>query len=85
MNVEEENIYLISNEDALKSTLEYEFKSLFYSLTENDRLIFYYVGHGFHDGVSNYLSTYDLHQYNIAATSVSLQKILIDPLKSSKM
>ncbi|MEI2466736.1 sacsin N-terminal ATP-binding-like domain-containing protein [Niallia taxi] len=84
MSVEEDNIYMISNEDALKSTLEYEFKSLFYSLTENDRLIFYYVGHGFHDGVSNYLSTYDLHQYNIAATSVSLQKFLIDPLKASK-
>lgn len=84
MNIEEENIYMISNEDALKSTLEYEFKNLFYSLTENDRLIFYYVGHGFHDGVSNYLSTYDLHQYNIAATSVSLRKILIDPLKVSK-
>jgi len=84
MSVEEDNIYMISNEDALKSTLEYELKSLFYSLTENDRLIFYYVGHGFHDGVSNYLSTYDLHQYNIAATSVSLRKILIDPLKASK-
>jgi hypothetical protein len=84
MNVDENDIYMISNEEALKSTLEYEFKTLFYSLTENDRLIFYYVGHGFHNGVTNYLSTYDMHQYNIAATAVSLREILLDPLRDSK-
>ena len=84
MSIDENDIYMISNEEALKSTLEYEFKNLFYSLTEKDRLIFYYVGHGFHDGVTNYLSTYDMHQYNIVATAVSLRKILLDPLRESK-
>ena len=84
MNVEEDDIYMIIDEDALKSTLEYELKSLFNSLTEKDRLIFYYVGHGFHNGITNYLSTYDMHQYNIPETAVSLRKVLIDPLMASK-
>ncbi|MCT6916481.1 MAG: caspase family protein [Bacillus wiedmannii] len=84
MGVDENDIYMICNEEVLKSTLEYEFKTLFYSLTESDRLIFYYVGHGFHNGVTNYLSTYDMHQFNIADTAVSLRKILLDPLGESK-
>lgn len=84
MNIDENDIYMIIDEEALKSTLEYELKGLFNSLTEKDRLIFYYVGHGFHDGITNYLSTYDMHQYNIAETAVSLRKILIDPLRTSK-
>ncbi|TNJ65319.1 transcriptional regulator [Paenibacillus hemerocallicola] len=83
MGISEENIYEWKNEEALKSNLDYELKSLFYSLTENDRLIFYYVGHGFHDGVTNYLSTYDIHPFNIAETAISLRKILLDPLQQS--
>ncbi|MBN1042901.1 ATP-binding protein [Clostridium botulinum] len=84
MSISEENIYVWKDEEALKSNLDYELKSLFYSLTESDRLIFYYVGHGFHDGVTNYLSTYDMHPFNIAETAISLRKILLDPLKESK-
>ncbi|GAA0725235.1 hypothetical protein GCM10008905_20230 [Clostridium malenominatum] len=84
MNVDENDIYMITDEEALKSTLEYDFRSLFYSLTEQERLVFYYVGHGFHNGITNYLSTYDMHQYNIAETAVSLRKILLDPLRESK-
>lgn len=84
MGVAEDDIFMIKNEEAFKSTLEYEFNGLFRSLTEEDRLIFYYVGHGFHNGITNYLSTYDMHQYNIAETAVSLRKILIDPLRKSK-
>jgi len=84
MNVDENDIYMITNEEALKSTLEYEFRSLFYYLTEEDRLVFYYVGHGFHNGITNYLSTYDMHPSNISETAVSLQKILLDPLRKSK-
>lgn len=84
MGIDEENIYEWKNEEALKSNLDYELKGLFHSLTENDRLIFYYVGHGFHDGVTNYLSTYDIHPFNIAETAISLRKILLNPLQQSK-
>lgn len=84
MQIEEDNICMFTNENALKSNLEYELRSLFYELTEQDRLIFYFVGHGFHNGTTNYLSTYDMHPYNIADTAISLRKILLDPLKKSK-
>lgn len=84
MNVDENDIHMIMNEEALKSTLEYELRSLFYCLTEEDRLVFYYVGHGFHNGITNYLSTYDMHPSNISETAISLQKILLDPLRKSK-
>ncbi|WP_099767824.1 caspase domain-containing protein [Chryseobacterium sp. 52] len=69
---------------AFKSTLEYNLKSLFYYLGENDRLIFYYVGHGFHNGITNFITTYDSHKNNISGTAVSLRSILIDPLLKSK-
>lgn len=84
MNVAEEDIIIYINEEALKNNLEYNLQGLFLSLTKDDRLIFYYAGHGFHDGVSNYLSTYDMHKSNISETAVSLRKILLDPLLKSK-
>lgn len=82
--VEENDIHMFINEDALKSDLEYGLSGLFHSLSEKDRLVFYYVGHGFHNGATNYLSTYDTHINNVADTAVSLRKILLDPLLNSK-
>ncbi|MDR6761910.1 hypothetical protein J2Y38_002119 [Flavobacterium sp. 2755] len=84
MKVSEEDIHMFVNEEALKVSLEYDLLQLFHYLKENDRLIFYYVGHGFHNGVSNFLSTYDMHKHNISETAVSLRKILLDPLRNSK-
>jgi uncharacterized caspase-like protein len=84
MNIDKKDIYPYINEDALKNDLEYDLSSLFHTLTEADRLIFYYVGHGFHNGIENYLSTYDMHPYNTSDTAVSLRKILLDPLQKSK-
>lgn len=84
MGVLEANIHEYVNADACKSSLEYNLKSLFHSLTEEDRLIFYYVGHGFHNGTTNFLSTYDLHRSNISETAISLNKILLEPLKKSR-
>jgi hypothetical protein len=82
--VDEDDICMYINEDALKSDLEYGLSGLFHSLSEKDRLVFYYVGHGFHNGTTNYLSTYDTHINNVAETAVSLRKILLDPLLNSK-
>lgn len=84
MGVDRNDIYPYINEDALKNDLEYDLSRLFHQLSEHDRLIFYYVGHGFHDGVGNYLSTYDMHPFNISSTAVSLRKILLDPLQKSQ-
>ncbi len=84
LGVEEDQIYTFINEEALKSSIEYDLRGLFLELGENDRLIFYYVGHGFHNGITNYLSTYDMHKSNIPGTAVSLRTILLDPLQKSK-
>ncbi len=82
--VEDDDIHMFINEDALKSDLENGLGWLFHSLSEKDRLVFYYVGHGFHNGTTNYLSTYDTHINNVADTAVSLRKVLLDPLLNSK-
>lgn len=84
MKLPEDEIFMLTDGEAFKNNLEYNFQGLFHSLTEDDRLIFYYVGHGFHNGITNYLSTYDTHKHHIAETSVSLSKILLDPLRKSK-
>lgn len=84
MNIAKEDIVMIINENALKSNLENDLNYYFYNLSEEDRLIFYYVGHGFHDGITNYLSTFDLHPSNVIETAVSLKKILLEPLQKSK-
>lgn len=84
MGLDENDIYMYVDDNALKSSLEYDFTGLFHLLTEDDRLVFYYVGHGFHNGITNFLSTYDMHPLHISETAVSLRKILIDPLLASK-
>lgn len=83
MGVDENDIHMYLDAQAYKSTLEYDLKGLFYSLSEEDRLVFYYVGHGFHNGNTNFLSTYDMHPVHVSETAVSLRKILIDPLLAS--
>lgn len=82
--VEEEDVYLFLNEEALKSSLQYNFQGLFHELSSDDRLVFYYVGHGFHNGVTNYLSTFDMHPHHVDTTAISLREILLDPLSKSK-
>jgi hypothetical protein len=84
MGVEEENIHLFLNKDALKSSLQYNFQGLFHELSSEDRLVFYYVGHGFHNGITNYLSTFDMHPHHVDTTAISLREVLLDPLSKSK-
>lgn len=84
LDINEGDIYILKNEQAIKTEVEDVVKYQIFSMSEEDRLIFYYVGHGFHNGVTNYLSTYDMSQYDISNTAISLRKLLLDPLKQSK-
>lgn len=84
MGVRDENINLYIDEDAFANKLKNELKDIINNLNADDRLIFYYAGHGFHDGLSNYLSTYDIYPLDIVGSSLSLNEILLDPLKQSK-
>ena len=84
MDVKEENIHILLGENALKNNLQYDLQGLFHELTSEDRLIFYYVGHGFHNGITNYLSTYDMHPLHVDKTAISLREILFDPFSQSQ-
>lgn len=84
LGVEQEDIYMYIDNQALKSRLKMDLRNLFQMLTKTDRLIFYYAGHGFHDGASNYLATYDTYKESLTETSISLRKLLLDPLMKSE-
>lgn len=83
MNVKEEDIYSFTDSQAMGADLKNGLKSIFFKLTENDRLVFYYAGHGFHNGITNYLTTYDTYPSNLLDTTVSLREVLLDPLKGT--
>lgn len=53
-----------------------------FNVVEEYRLI-YYVGHGFHDEITNYISTYDMSKTDIFNTAISLRSVLLDHLKKS--
>lgn len=84
LSINEKDIILLENDKAIKTEIEDVIKYQMFSITEDDRLIFYYVGHGFHDGMTNYISTYDMSKTDISNTAISLRKLLLDPLKISK-
>lgn len=78
--VEKEDIVEFRNETALKNNLEYEISNLLHDLCDKDRFIFYYAGHGFHDGQSNCISTYDTHLQNLPGTTLPLSSLIIEPV-----
>lgn len=82
--IDERDIIFLKNEQTIKNEIEDVVKYQMFSMTEDDRLIFYYVGHGFHNGTTNYISTYDMSKTDISNTAISLRKLLLDPLKHSK-
>ena len=84
LSIDEKDIILLENDKAIKTEIADVIKYQMFSITEDDRLIFYYVGHGFHDGMTNYISTYDMSKTDISNTAISLRKLLLDPLKKSK-
>jgi hypothetical protein len=84
LSIDENDIIILKNDKAIKTEIEDVIKYQMFSMTEDDRLIFYYVGHGFHNGATNYISTYDMSKTDISNTAISLRKLLLDPLKHSK-
>lgn len=84
MGVKAEDILIFMDEKALQNVLEQEINTFVQTLRDDDRLIFYYAGHGFHDGLTNYLSTYDTYPTKLLETSISLDKVLLNPLKKSE-
>ena len=64
---------------ALRDTLSYTILNL----SEDDLFIFYFAGHGFHDGNSNRLSAYDTSTFNTKGTTLNLHDDILLPLSNS--
>ena len=78
-----ENIKTFYNSNASKTALENDIKYFIGQLHSNERFIFYYAGHGFHDGTSNRISAHDTNANDYESTTISLKDILITPLSLS--
>jgi len=76
-----ENITLWLDSDATRSAFENDLPYTIRQLSPGDRFIFFYAGHGFYALGTNRLTTWDTHPSNLAGTTVSLEEVLLKPLK----
>lgn len=58
-------------------------KEAIHSTGPDDLLIFYYAGHGFHNGVSNLITVWDSNGHNLSGTCLNLRELLFDPAEKS--
>ncbi len=79
--VHAENITLWLDSDATRSQFENDLPYTIRQLSPGDRFIFFYAGHGFYANGTNRLTTWDTHPSNLAGTTVSLEEVLLKPLK----
>ena len=61
---------------ATKTSIESAVRTVCRSLHSDDRLFFFYAGHGFSDGMHNYITCHDTVYDDMVATSVQLQSLL---------
>ena len=76
-----ENISLWVDSDATRSAFENDLPYMIRGLSPGDRFIFFYAGHGFYANRTNRLTTWDTHPNNLVGTTVSLEEVLLKPLK----
>ncbi|QIP12991.1 hypothetical protein G8759_10315 [Spirosoma aureum] len=85
LGVKEENIHIRVDSLASNTALNDEIQYLIRNLTETDRFIFYYAGHGFYEaGHGNRLTAWDSSIQNLTDTTLSLNELVLAPLSKSK-
>ena len=84
LGVPAENITVWLDFEATKSVFENELPYLIRGLSPRDRFIFFYAGHGFFANGTNRLTTWDTHPGNLSGTTVSLEDVLLKPLKDQQ-
>jgi Caspase domain len=84
LGVPAENITVWLDFEATKSVFENDLPYLIRQLAPGDRFIFFYAGHGFFANGTNRLTTWDTHPGNLAGTTVSLEGVLLKPLKDQQ-
>ena len=74
--VDEDNIKPLFDKNATKTAIEKEINTITKKVLENDRIIFYFSGHGAYENKENYLLPVDCYIDDINDTSVSIKQIL---------
>jgi uncharacterized caspase-like protein len=78
----EENITVWLNSEATKAVFENDLPYMIRQLAESDRFIVFYAGHGFFSNGTNSLTAWDSHPDNLGETTVSLEEVLLGPLRA---
>lgn len=76
IGVDENDIKPLFDKLATKTAIEKEIDTITKRALKNDRIIFYFSGHGAYENKGNYLLPVDCYNDDIAATSVSINQIL---------
>jgi hypothetical protein len=84
LGVPAENITVWLDTEATRSVFENDLPYMIRQLSPGDRFIFFYAGHGFYANGTNRLTTWDTHPGNLAGTTVSLEEVLLKPLKDQQ-
>jgi hypothetical protein len=77
------NVVLLLDQDAHKAHIEEQLKYCIKGLEAADRFYFFYAGHGLWANGRNRLTTWDTQPLNFSATTVDMQKVLLNPLRDS--
>jgi len=84
--VPQANIRLWLDQDATAARLGTELRSLVSNLSQHDRFYFYYAGHGlWAPQGGNRLTAWDSQPGDLQATTVSLEDVLLTPLRRSRV
>lgn len=82
--IDEENILFLTNESASKASIERGIQNIFSRISSDDQCFFYYAGHGFNAKSQNRITCWDTDNSDLEETSLSLEEILLSPLRESK-
>ncbi len=79
------NIQVWLDQDATYSRMQFGLTSVFKNLDPDDRFYFFYAGHGFWAPAGgNRLTCWDTHALNVQDTTVSVEQVLLAPLRRSR-
>lgn len=83
LGVVPDNIRRLSNTDFTCASFREEFSYHLSQLSTDAVLYFYYAGHGFFADGKNYLTTYETSLFNLIATSISFEDVILDGFRKS--
>lgn len=78
------DVRTLTDNNATIGTIDYELKSAIDVLEEDDLLVFYYAGHGFHGAGGNRITAWDTNPHHIDTTTLQLREKLIDRFEASR-